>query len=251
MMKEATIKIKSLAKAMRVLEYFIGHTEVGVTEISEALGLYKSNVYDILTTFETMGYVDQNDRTGKYRLGCRVLEISHALTSSMGFRKTTYPHMKRLAEEVGETVYLGVPDGLDVVYLDAAYPGHEYMTRAMLGDRAHMYCTGIGKAILSRMDEQEWAKLFLEPLEAYTASTITDPESLIQDLRITRERGYAIDNMEHEHGIRCVGVPIVNSMGIVVAGMSISCPSLRLDDEKIEVYAQRLREIAKIVSIYF
>ena len=251
MMSQADVKVKSLAKAMRVLECFMGCTELGVTEISEELGLYKSNVHDILSTFEALGYVDQNERTGKYHLGCRVLELSHALTSSMGFRKTTYPHMKRLAEEVGETVYLGVPDGFDVVYLDAAYPGHEYMTRAMLGDRAHMYCTGIGKAILSRMDEKNWAKLITEPLEPYTASTITDPEQLIQELRATRERGYAVDNMEHEHGIRCVGVPIVNNMGAVVAGMSISCPSPRLDDDKVQLYAQRLCEVAKMVGIYF
>lgn len=250
-MEPSNIKIKSLAKAMRVLECFMGHGELGVTEISESLGLYKSNVCDILTTFESMGYVDQNERTGKYHLGYRVLELSHALTSSMGFRKTTYPHMKQLAEELGETIYLGVPDGFDVVYLDAAYPGHEYMTRSMLGDRAPMYCTGIGKAILSRMDEPAWAALLENPLESYTSSTITEPAPLMEELRLTRQRGYAIDNMEHEHGIRCVGVPIMGGMGNVVAGMSVSCPSPRLDDEKLVVYARRLQEVAKIVGIYF
>lgn len=162
-MEPPNINVKSLAKAMRVLECFMGRGELGVTEISESLGLYKSNVCDILTTFEAMGYVDQSGRTGKYRLGDRVLELSHALTSS----------------------------------------------------------------------------------------TLADPALLKEDLRTTRARGYAIDNMEHEHGIRCVGVPIMGSMGNVVAGMSVSCPSPRLDDEKLVVYARRLQEIAKIVGIYF
>ena len=141
-MDEPNVKVKSLAKALNVLNCFIREPELGVTEISERLGLYKSNVCDILTTFQSLGYVDQSERTGKYHLGYRILELSHAFTTSMGFRKTIYPHMKQLADKVGETVYLGVPDGLDVLYLDAAYPGHEYMTRAMLGDRAPMYCTG-------------------------------------------------------------------------------------------------------------
>lgn len=249
-MGNASVKVKSLAKSLTVLECFMNAPEMGVTEISEKLGLYKSNVCDILTTFEALGYVDQSQRTGKYRLGYRVLELSHALTASLGFRKTIYPHMKQLAEEVGETVYLGVPEGLDVVYMDAAYPGHQFMTRAMLGDRAPMYCTGIGKAILSRMDESQWQDLLRQPLKAFTAKTITDPDRMLVELVETRRRGYAIDNMEHEHGIRCVGVAILNNMGRVAAGMSISCPSPRMDELKAEDYARRLQEIARRVGVY-
>ena len=250
-MDEPNVKVKSLAKALNVLNCFIQEPELGVTEISERLGLYKSNVCDILTTFQSLGYVDQSERTGKYHLGYRILELSHAFTTSMGFRKTIYPHMKQLADEVGETVYLGVPDGLDVLYLDAAYPGHEYMTRAMLGDRAPMYCTGIGKAILSQLDEATWASLFSQKLKPYTNSTLTDPEKLRQDLLAARERKYAVDNMEHEYGIRCVGVPILNGSGRAVAGISISCPSLRMDDEKVKEYAACLQQITENISIYF
>lgn len=249
-MDNSGIKIKSLAKALRVLECFKNHADLGVTEISEMLGLNKSNVCDILTTFETLGYVEQSRRTEKYRLGYKVLELSHALSSSLGFRKSAYPHMKKLADDVNETVYLGVPDGLDVVYLDAAYPHKEYMTRSMLGDRAPMYCTGIGKAMLSHMDEKLWQQLNKIELEPFTTSTITNPCQLMDELRLARKRGYAVDNMEHEHGIRCVGVPIISD-GIIKAGISISCPSLRLDDETVEIYAQRLQEVAKIMNIYF
>lgn len=244
-------KVKSLVKAMRVLECFQQKSELGITEISQQLGLYKSNVHDILSTLEQLGYVDQVERNGRYRLGYKILELSHAFTSSMGFRRTVYPHMKRLAMDTGETVYLGVPDGLDVVYLDAAYPGHEYVTRAMLGDRAGMYCTGIGKAILSRMDEEKWASVFDRPLTAYTAATITRREALFEELRLTRARGYAVDNMEHEHGIKCVGVAVINSLGQPVAGLSISGPSLRFTEESIAGYAARLQSVSRLVANYF
>ena len=243
-MADGEVKIKSLGKALRVLDCLVGQDEMGVTEIGEALGLGKSNVCDILSTFEAFGYVHQSQRSGKYRLGYRVLELSHALSSSLGFRRTVYPHIKRLADSINETVYLGVPDDFDVIYLDAAYPGHESMTRSMLGDRAPMYCTGIGKAILSRLPEEKWQLLAGQPLKSYTASTITSGEKLIGELKETRERGYSIDNMEHEYGIRCVGVPLLNSQGAVVAGLSISGPSLRMDDARIEEYAGMLRAVA-------
>lgn len=245
------LKVKSLAKAMRVLECFMKEPELGVTQLSQQLGLNKSNVHDILTTFEALGYVAQDARSGKYHFGYRVLELSHSYSSSMGWRKTVYPHMKQLSEAVGEVVYLAVPDGFDVIYLDAAYPTHEPITRVMLGDRAEMYCTGIGKAMLSQMDESCWEQLFSQPLKAYTASTLVEAEQIKQDLRLTRQRGYAVDNMEHELGIRCVGVPILNRFGAVVAGMSISCPSPRMNDEQVASFAAQLQRTAKLVSVYF
>ncbi len=244
-------KIGSLAKAMKVLECFKANPELGVTDISEQLGLFKSNVYDILSTFRSLGYVAQNEKNGKYHLGYKVLELSHVITAFMGFRKTVYPQMQKLAQEAGETVYLAIPDGLDVLYLDAAYPGHAYTTRSMLGERAPMYCTGIGKAILSRMDEAVWRRAAEQELTAFTDNTIKDPEELIRELTLTRERGYSVDNMEHEHGVKCVGVAVLNDMKQSVAGISVSGPSPRFDAEKIDDFAKRLSNIAATIGIYF
>ncbi|NLG24043.1 MAG: IclR family transcriptional regulator [Clostridiales bacterium] len=244
-------KVKSLAKAMRVLECFKANPELGVTEISERLGLFKSNVFDILSTFQSLGYVAQNERNGKYHLGYKVLELSHVITAYMGFRKTVYPHMQQLAQEIGETVYLAIPDGVDVLYLDAAYPGHAYATRAMLGERAPMYCTGLGKALLSRMDPVMWQCVAERPLTAFTDTTISDRDALFCELALTRERGYSIDNMEHEHGVKCVGVAVVNDLGQPVAALSVSGPSPRLDADKVDGYAARLIDIAARIGVYF
>jgi len=180
-----------------------------------------------------------------------VLELSHVITAYMGFRNTVYPHMQKLAQEVGETVYLAIPDGFDVLYLDAAYPGHAYATRSMLGERAPMYCTGLGKAILSRMDEAMWRRASQQPLAAFTDNTITDPDAFLKELALTRERGYAVDNMEHEHGVKCVGVAVMNDLRQSAAGISISGPSLRFDGDKIAEYAQRLMDIAGRIAVYF
>lgn len=243
-------KVKTLSKAIDVLDCFLGNSELGVTEISVSLNLYKSNVHNILSTYEKHGYIEKNQKTGKYRLGCRILELSHSLSVTLGFRKNIYPQMKKLADEVGEVVYYGVPNELDVLYLDAAYPGFEYYTRSMLGERANLYCTGIGKAILSHMKEAAWNSLFDKPLRKFTENTISDPNFLIKELALIKERGYSIDNMEHEIGIKCIGVPVFDNFDNVVAGLSISCPSPRMDHDKELLFAEKLKELSRNISKY-
>ena len=198
-----------------------------------------------------MGYVTQDHQTGRYRLGYRILDLSHAMTKGMGFRQTVYPHMKQLADEFVETVYYGVPDNGDVVYLDAAYPGHEYATRAMLGDRAKLYCTGIGKAILSWMSTEERDAALHFPLTAFTTQTLIDREALYCELDLARQRGYAVDNMEHEHGVKCVGAAVLNQRKQPVAAISLSGPSLRFDEERVAQIGARLVETVERMRLYF
>jgi DNA-binding IclR family transcriptional regulator len=248
--EEAGLKIKSLAKALKILECFKDSPEMGISEISKKMGLYKSNVYDILVTFESLGYVGQN-RNGKYHLGFKILELSHVITGYMGFRRNAYPYMLKIAEETGETVYLGVPDGTDVLYLDAAYPSGDYNTRSMLGVRAPMYCTGIGKAILASLGKDVWEKVFAQPKTQFTGNTILDKRQLHDSLTKILAEGYAVDNMEHRHGIKCVGVVIINDLGEAAAGISISGPSLRFDEVSILRFVKLLNEAVKEIRLYF
>jgi DNA-binding IclR family transcriptional regulator len=243
-------KIKSLAKALKILECFKDSPEMGISEISRKMDLYKSNVYDILATFESLGYVSQN-KNGKYHLGFKILELSHVITGYMGFRQNAYPYMLKLAEKTGETVYLGVPDGVDVLYLDAAYPSNFFNTRSMLGVRAPMYCTGIGKAILANLSKDVWEAVFAQSKIKFTANTILDKQQLHDSLTETLTKGYALDNMEHSHGIKCIGVAIINDLGEVVAGISISGPSPRFDKLSIQQFVKLLKETVKEMRLYF
>src|SRR5690606_14834436 len=112
-----------------------------------------------------------------------------------------------------------------------------------LGVKAPMYCTGIGKAMLAYMPQDAVEQIVDGELKAYTENTITEKEALLQDLREIVARGYSIDNMEHEFGIKCIGMPLRNQKRQVVAGISISGPSLRFDDQKIQTYALHLKQI--------
>jgi DNA-binding IclR family transcriptional regulator len=251
MLEEGQVKTKTLYKALQVLDCFSATTpELGITEISERLGLYKSNVHNIMDTFVKAGYIKKNPDNGKYRLALRVLELGHVVSSNISFRKTIQPHMQELADATGETIFLAIPsDDAEVVYLDSSSPRNLMTVKSVMGIKAPLYCTGIGKAMLAYLPREITETILARGLDAITEHTITDGEKLLEELEAVRRRGYAIDNMEHQYGIKCVGMPIRTRKGEVVAGLSISGPSLRFDDQAIEAHAQRLRGIIASLEI--
>lgn len=244
-MKETEIKVKSLQKALEILNCFVEKQPLGVTEISEKLGLYKSNVHNILMTYKAMEYLEQDGESGKFYLGPAVFGLSRALGDNYSITNIILPFMQKIVQEVHELVYLAIPNKDDVIYLEAVYPEMNYLTaRSVRGERAKMYCTSVGKAILSQMPEDKMEACIRGELEAFTEYTITDKEKLREEIRLTRERGYAFDNMEGTFGIKCVGVPIVNRKGEAVAALSISTPSLRMGEEKVLEFVNVLKKYA-------
>ena len=236
------IKVKSLQKALEVLHCFVEKQPLGVTEISEKLGLYKSNVHNILMTFKAMGYLEQDPDSGKFRLGIEVFSLSRAYRQNLDISKIALPYMEKIAEETNELVYLTIPKGDEMVYVEAVYPHNQKtMGQSVAGERCKMYCTSVGKAILATMSQQEIAELIQEPLEAYTEYTITDFEALMKEVDRTRRRGYGIDNMELNFGMKCVGIVLKNHKGQVEAGLSVSAPSLRMSDETVRKTASILK----------
>lgn len=250
MKEEDQVKTKTLYKALKVLDCFTAQTpELGIVEISERLGLYKSNVHNIVDTFVKAGYLVRNPENGKYRLAMKVLQLGNALTSNISFRKALLPHMQELADATGETVFLGVPSEEEVIYLDSSSPRSQMLTKTVLGIKAPLYCTGIGKAMLAHLPESFLEDVLEKGLHRYTDHTITEPDALREELAAIRMRGYAVDNMEHQFGIKCVAMPVRTHQGEVIAGLSLSGPSLRFDDASILDYAQRLARIVNTVEV--
>lgn len=248
MESESDVKVKSLYKAIRVLECFTTkEPELGITQISEKLGIYKSTVHNILTTFEKAGYIEKNPENNKYRLGVKILELAYIINSQISIRKVIVPHLQDLADQSGETVYFGIPNNGDVLYLDSAYPHNAIDMRSILGEIAPMYCTAIGKAMLACYTDEDILKLIPEKMERFTENTIIEPRALLNEIKKIRETGYAIDNMEHEYGIRCVGMAVKNRSRQLVAGISVSGPSLRFDGNRTDKIIELIRtNIAKI-----
>lgn len=242
------VKVKSLYKAVQLLFYFSGEDkELGVTELAQKSGVLKSTVYNVLATYEACGIVERNPRTNKYRLGLKILELSNQFYRNSDIRQVMRPYMDELAAQSGECVYLAARQDREIIYMDAAFPPGSVGGRNMVGVSAPSYCTGIGKAILAFEPEEVWDRVLdvSGGLKAFTENTITDGDALKKELETIRHRGYSIDNMEHEYGVKCVAAPVKNYEGRVLAAISISGPSLRFSEERVENLAGILLDAAR------
>lgn len=242
-------KVKSLYKALCVLECFLeGDPIKGVSEIAQYLDLPKSTVSNILSTYVMMDFIELDKRSGKYKLGLRALELSNRTYQMNDTRKIMQPYMEEFATYTGEEVLLAVRRDNEVVYVGSVSVKEGLSRRYVIGTRAPMYCTGIGKAMLFQETEKQVRSIFENGVTKFTDNTIQDFYVFMAHLEELKAQGYSVDNMEHEYGIRCVAVPIYNQAGAIVAGMSISGPSLRMEDDHIREYGERLKAMSKQVS---
>lgn len=253
MVNEGEAKVKSLQKALEILNCFTRKSSWGVTEISEQLDLNKSNVHNILSTFKAMGYLDQDEESGKYKLGLSVYSLCYSLGERLTIGSIAGPYLQELADFAGERVYLAIPHEDEIIYVASAYPKAAInLMRTIMGEHAEMYCTGLGKALMAFLPQEKQEAYASKELKAYTDYTITDKDTLLEELREIRRQGYAVDNMEHEFGIKCVAVPIFGRNGQVVAGVSISGPSLRFDEERIQMLTRELKsKIRELENIMY
>lgn len=246
-MEEKDAKVKSLAKALHVLECFtLQEPELGITELAQKMGVTKSNIHNILSTFLQLGYI-RKQPNGRYTLGLKMLEYAFIINQNLGYPNAVYDIMVEAAGLTDEIIYFGLPYGKDVLYLYVAHPASRLKTlpyRDMLGEKAPLCSTGIGKAILAHLPEEEWPDRIPDEPARFTVHTVTDREGIMEELRRTRRRGYATDNMERDLNVRCVGVPIHNAAGQLVAGMSTSGPVAHMTDEKMMECANILRNAA-------
>lgn len=243
------VKVKSLYKAIKLLDYFDAqHPERGISELAELSGMLKSSVYNIMSTYEECGIIEKNPRNSQYRLGLRILALSNVISRGDVFDQIISPHMDEICEITGETVFFATPYGNKIIYRDASYPNLSLSSRTIKGLVAPMYCTGLGKAMLAFMGREAIERVIAEGFEQYTPYTITDPQLLREELEKIRNQGFAVDNMEHEYGIKCVAVPLRNSGEEVVGAISVSGPSLRISDQKIQEYSNLVIERARLIK---
>jgi len=242
-MSEQDVKVKSIKKTVDILNCFIEKQPLGITEISQKLGLHKSNVHNILSTLAALDYVGQEAESGKYYLGAGVLRLSRALGERYNFRNIAVGHMRQLADSENEIVALTTPMGKEVFYMEMAYPrSGRAATNYMRTMTNHMHTTSCGKAMMAYMPESFVEEYFQKPAEAPTEHTITTLEDMQVELAAVRKNGYAVDNMETDLGVRCVGVPILDRNREVVGALSISGSVLTFNDERVSDLAEKLKE---------
>ncbi len=225
--------IRSISRALDVLEAFSPDQPIlSLTEISEIVGLHASTTFRLLATLQNRGYVEQDPKTGQYRVGVASLRPGHTFLARLNLRDRIAPVLDELRNETRETVHLAILDhnSMEVVYLEKLEGLQPIgLMGSRVGGRCPGYCTGVGKALLASHD-QDVVRAFFSNNEmyGYTPTTITTVERLMEELEKIRLRDYSLDNSEHEQGVMCVSVPIRDHLNRVVAAMSVSGPSDRI-----------------------
>ncbi len=244
--------IQSIDRAFDVLEALAqADDDLSVSELSEQLNLPIATVHRLLSSLAARGYVAQEQTTRRYGPGPRLLEIAAQAARSKRFDlvRIARAELAKLTAETGETSNLIIRQGDAAVYQEQIPSPHMVRMFTEVGQRAPLYCTGGGKAILSALPIPEIEQYLAQGrFERWTKKTITNPDHLRAELMTARERGFALDDEEREEGVCCVAAPIFDRRGQVVGAISLSGPSTRLNRTRAEELGPRVREAALACS---
>jgi DNA-binding IclR family transcriptional regulator len=241
--------VNTLLKAVKILEALSQKSDQGISELARELGIPKSSTHAILETLDSEGLVERSQASGKYHLGVRLIEIGNRAQLELDICRIAAPFLNGLNQEFDETVHLTVLDRDEVLYVDCLESRKRLRTYSVIGIRAPLYCTSVGKAILAFLPEDEIRRIAREKgLARITDNTITSEERLLGEMALTRVRGWAIDDMEHEDHIRCAGAPVFNERGQAFAAISVSGPAERNTHERLEAIVPTLVGAANEIS---
>jgi len=250
MAKSQSNFIQSVDRALQILECFSKkNTELGVSQITNLLGLHKSTTFGLMATLENRGYLKQNTENSKYRLGMKLFELGKTVEDDMNLKESSHHYLKELVDKYQETAHLAVLDGNEILYIDKVEGEQAIRMNSQVGKRRPLYCTGVGKAILAFMSEDKVARI-LSNIDfcKYTSHTITELQGLQEELCNIRKEGYCIDDEEIEVGLNCVAAPIIDFNGEAIASISIAGPTIRMTQKKSNFIAKDIKEIAAKIS---
>jgi DNA-binding IclR family transcriptional regulator len=244
---DAGAGVQSVDRALTILEVLARVGEAGVTEIAGELGVHKSTAFRLVTTLEGHRLVEQTSERGRYRLGVGVLRLAGATTARLDLVQEARPVCRQLAADTGETVNIAVLSESSALYLDQIAGSSALQPHNWVGQHIPLHATSNGKVLLSGLADQRVTEV-LGTLPRYTSLTITKKAKLRAELEHVRERGYAVAVDELEEGLTAVAAPIRNVHGDVVASISVSGPTFRLTDDRVEGVLPLLAEAAAEVS---
>jgi DNA-binding IclR family transcriptional regulator len=248
--KSSQYRVQVLERSLGILELLSSNgPELSLIELSEQLRLHKSTTHRLLGVLEQHRFVEKSSSSGKYRLGLKLFELGSKAIADLNWRERARRHLQRLAFDTGETAHLCILDDGEVLYLEKVEAPRTVRVPSIVGRRYPAHCGGAGKALLAFQPEEEIDELIKRRgLKSYTRNTFTTPAQLKEGLRLVRERGYAVDNEEFEEGLECIGAPIKDYSGKVIAAISIAGPTFRMTEEKIAVLARSVIEAAQELS---
>ena len=247
--KKKYYQITSLEKGVKVLELLADQKALTVTEVAGGLKTHRAAAHRFLATLRDLGYVEKND-DNKYELTFRIFELGQQVARRFEIRQIAHRFMLDLSKVFNETVNLGHWNGTEILHLDKIDSSEILRIDAPLGSKTPAYCTGLGKAILANLTHEALNDYMRGiRLVPHGPNTIVSKKELREELKKTRERGYAVDNEELAQGLRCVAAPVFDHTAQAKYAMSISCPSTRLSMGDVDKVQPKIKDMCRQLSI--
>ena len=246
--KAGSASLSSVERTLGILEHLAGHRKINLERLAEETALPKPTLHRFLASLVSLGYVyrDENDQ---YSLTLKMFSGGSKGLTHMDLTQDARPIAENLGRLLGETVHMGILDDEMAMYILKIESQYTIRMYSRVGKRIPLYCTAIGKILLSHMEEQKLT-VFLQKttLVPFTRTTITTESALRDTLHNVRLHGYAEDIEEHEEGVRCIAAPVRDYTKEVVAGLSVSWPVFRFNEEERESYIKAIQSSADAIS---
>ncbi len=245
----AAIDTGTLGKAVRVLDVVASSERpLRFTDLLELVDQPRGTLHRQISNLISEGLLTQRGDF-YYELGPRLLKLASRAWSGNQFRHIAEPHLAALHEATGETVHLGVLADDEIIYLDKVESRSAVRMHSQVGKASPVYCTGVGKAALSRLPEVRLVQIAHKiSYQKFTPTTLADANALMAEIADIRRNGLAFDREEHELGISCVAAPISSIDGSLVAGISVTAPSYKVDMRQLEAWGPLVRQTADSIS---
>lgn len=241
---------QSLVRGLNLLERLAAHPDgLALSDIAERSDLATSTTHRLLQALQSQGFITQDESLGVWRIDVKTFRIGNSFLEARDFVATSRPYLRRLTRETGETANLGVRDGATAVFLAQSESAQMMRMITRLGSRAPLHASGVGKALLAWLpeDELDWV-LAERGLEGITANTMTNPSEVRHAMAQIRHSGYACDREEHAIGLHCVAACIHNELGTPLAAISVSGPVARIPDSRLDALGELIRETAHEIT---
>lgn len=241
-------RLRSLNRALDILEFVCSNGGVGVDEISKALDIPKSTVYRLLSALREREYVRRSG-PDSYEAGLRLLTLQGITERQNQLIQVARPHLQELARSTGQTAHLAILSTNHVGYIDTVVGERGFSIYPSIGTQTPLHCTSLGKVLLAHLPPKSRQAILDEiALEKRTPKTITSRSKLEKNLAQVRRQGYAVDNGEFEVGLKCIGAPVHNASEEVIAAISVSGLAPHFEGDMFPDLVETVRQAAEEIS---
>jgi DNA-binding IclR family transcriptional regulator len=249
-MPDTVYRVQVIDRALAIVNLLASSDRsLAAGQMGEKLDLNKSTVHRLLAVLEQHRYVERDLLSGKYRLGLKLAELGNIALSRFDIQATARPFVERLVEETGETAHLGILQQNEVISLVNVETQRSVRTPSTVGRRSPIHCTSQGKLLVAFQPQPQIDRILrAHRFAGYTKKTIRHAGAYRTELAKVRNLGFAVDDEEFEDGLRCIGAPVRDHTGKVVAAISIAGPSFRITPERRSLLTQMVVAAARDLS---